>query len=129
MMMRSLAPDRERATLAFAAAVIVLVVPSAWGQIIAIVLGGLVGVARLRSDQLSDDAVLPNPVSRRAALLALGLFFPLLIGLPLALTAVPNHSMAMFEAFYRGWRACVWRRACRVAAASICSCPAGLDFG
>jgi len=32
-MMRLLAPDRERATLAVAATVIVLAIPSAWGQI------------------------------------------------------------------------------------------------
>src|SRR5512139_725379 len=49
-MMRSLAPDRERATLAVAAAAIVLAVPSAWGQIGAIVLGGIVGLALRRDD-------------------------------------------------------------------------------
>src|SRR5215510_14208956 len=37
-MMRSLAPDRERATMAVVGAVIVLAVPSAWGQIGAIAL-------------------------------------------------------------------------------------------
>src|SRR6185437_3416801 len=41
-MMRSLAPDRERATLAVVAAAIVLAMPSAWGQIGAILLGGVV---------------------------------------------------------------------------------------
>src|SRR3954462_9714400 len=40
-MMRSLAPDRERATLVVAAA-LVLAIPSAWGQIGAIVLGAAV---------------------------------------------------------------------------------------
>jgi chromate transporter len=40
-MMRSLTPDRERATLAVAAAVLVLAVLSAWGQVGAIVLGGV----------------------------------------------------------------------------------------
>jgi chromate transporter len=40
-MMRSLAPDRERATFAVAAAVIALAFPTAWGQVGAIILGGL----------------------------------------------------------------------------------------
>ena len=43
-MMRSLAPDRERATVAVAAAVIVLAFPGAWGQIGAIILGFAAGV-------------------------------------------------------------------------------------
>src|SRR5215468_8620142 len=42
-MMRTLAPDRARATVAVVAAVIVLAVPSAFGQVGAIVLGGLAG--------------------------------------------------------------------------------------
>src|ERR1700694_1758099 len=48
-MMRSLAPDRERATLAVIAAALVLTVPTAWGQIGAILLGGLAGVTLLRT--------------------------------------------------------------------------------
>ena len=42
-MATSLAPDRERASLAIAAAVLVLAVPGAAGQIAAIVAGGLIG--------------------------------------------------------------------------------------
>src|SRR5215467_259347 len=42
-MIRTLAPDRERATLAVAATVVVLAVPSAVGQVGAILLGGLAG--------------------------------------------------------------------------------------
>ena len=43
LMMRALAPDRTRATLAVAAAAVVLAVPSSFGQIGAIVLGGIAG--------------------------------------------------------------------------------------
>jgi chromate transporter len=43
-MMRSLAPDKERATLAVLAAIIALAVPTAWGQVTAIALGGIVGL-------------------------------------------------------------------------------------
>src|SRR5580698_3715502 len=43
-MMRALAPDRKRATLAAAAAALVLAMPSSFGQIIAIALGGVAGL-------------------------------------------------------------------------------------
>ena len=53
-MARTLAPDRARATLAVVAAIIVLALPSVWGQIGAIVLGGVAGmhaVSRRRRDR------------------------------------------------------------------------------
>jgi chromate transporter len=99
--MRSLAPDRQRATLAVAAAALVLAVPSAWGQIGAIVAGGIVGVTLLRNAAPSDHVSLPHPVSRTAGALALVAFFALLIGLPLAATIFPSHTITLFEAFYR----------------------------
>src|SRR5262245_33648260 len=65
-MARTLAPDKERATLAVVAAIIVLAVPSALGQIGAIMLGGLVGLALPRSEAAASHATLPLTVSRRA---------------------------------------------------------------
>ncbi|MEX0842650.1 MAG: chromate efflux transporter [Xanthobacteraceae bacterium] len=100
-MMRSLAPERERATLAIVAAALVLAVPSAWGQIGAILLGGIAGVTLLRSAIPTDHVALPHTVSRTAAIAAIVLFFAILLGLPLLLVAIPNHSLALFEAFYR----------------------------
>ena len=100
-MMRSLAPERERATLAVVAAALVLAVPSAWGQIGAILLGGIAGVTLLRSAVPTDHVALPHTVSRAAAIVAIVLFFAILLGLPLLLVAIPNHSLALFEAFYR----------------------------
>src|SRR5262249_43632759 len=63
-MMRSLAPDRERASMAVAAAAIVLAFPSAWGQVGAILLGGAAGLWLIRSAAPSDHAILPHAVSR-----------------------------------------------------------------
>src|SRR5271166_3520226 len=70
-MMRSLAPHRERATLAVVAAALVLAVPSAWGQIGAILLGGMAGVTLLRSGAPTDHVALPHAVSRTAAVAAI----------------------------------------------------------
>jgi chromate transporter len=100
-MMRSLAPDRERATLAIVTAAIVLAFPTAWGQIGAILLGGIVGVTLLRTSAPSDHVAMPHAVSRTAATVAIVLFFAILIGLPLLVAAVPNHGLQLFEAFYR----------------------------
>jgi chromate transporter len=100
-MMRSLAPDRERATLAVAAAALVLAVPTAWGQIGAILLGGAAGVTVLRTHAPTDHVAMPHAVSRSAAVLAVTLFFAILFGLPLILAAFPSHGIRLFEAFYR----------------------------
>jgi chromate transporter len=100
-MMRALAPDRERATLATIAAVLVLAIPSAWGQIGAIVLGGVAGLVLFRKAAPADHVALPHPVGRTAGALALVVFFVLLVGLPVLAAAVPSQSLTVFEAFYR----------------------------
>ena len=100
-MMRTLAPDRERATLAVVAAVIVLMVPTAWAQIVAIGLGAIAGVALLRGAVQEAHAVLPVRVSRTAGVVMLAVFLALLIGLPLLAAAVPSQAVKLVDAFYR----------------------------
>lgn len=100
-MMRSLAPDRDRATLAVVAAALVLAVPSTWGQVGAILLGGLAGITVLRGGAPTDHVAMPHAVSRTAAIVAIVLFFAILFGLPLVIAAVPSHALQLFEAFYR----------------------------
>lgn len=100
-MMRTLAPDRERATLAVAAAVIVSLVPSAWAQIAAIVMGAIAGITILRGGVPTDHIALPVGVSRTAGTLLLLTFFVLLIGLPLLAAAVPAQSIRLVDSFYR----------------------------
>lgn len=100
-MMRSLAPDRDRATVAVAAAVIVLAFPTAWGQIGAIILGFAAGVTMLPVNVPADHVSLPLKVGRTAGAVLLTVFFAILLGLPLLIAVVPNHSLQLFEAFYR----------------------------
>jgi chromate transporter len=100
-MMRSLAPDPARATLAAAATVIVLALPSSWGQISAIVLGGIVGLTALHGAPPVDHSDLPHPVSRGAAIAAIVAFFVILIGLPFVTAAMPSHALQLFDDFYR----------------------------
>jgi chromate transporter len=100
-MMRTLAPDRPRATLAVIAAVVVLAFPSALGQIGAIVLGGLAGVLLLGGEAQGNHAPLPLTVSRTTGAVCLVIFFILLAGLPILSAAFPNQTIKLVDAFYR----------------------------
>jgi chromate transporter len=100
-MAKSLCPDRPRATLAVFAAVVVLLVPSAWGQIGAIAAGGLIGVALWREDATAPVSALHVPIGRTFALVSLALFFVLLAGLPLLAAAIPSQALALFDSFFR----------------------------
>jgi chromate transporter len=103
-MAQSLAPDRPRATLAVAAALVALAVPSSIGQIAAIVLGGIIGVTLLPSaprTDATDHEPLGLKLHRGVAATAIVMFFVLLLFLaPLAGT-INSQALRLFEAFYR----------------------------
>ena len=100
-MARSLCPDAKRATLAVLATIGVLAVPSPFVQVGAIVVGGLVGWAILRTDAATDHVELGVRVNRRFAIAALALFFAALFGLPLLAAAFPSQTMALVDSFFR----------------------------
>jgi chromate transporter len=101
-MMRSLTPDRERATLAVVAAGISLAMPTALGQVSAIVFGGLLGLALLRDQGVTKQSFsIPLSVTRLHGTIALLLFFGLLIALPLAASTGGGLPLQLFDSFYR----------------------------
>jgi chromate transporter len=100
-MARTLTPDRERATLAVAAAVMMLALPSTVGQIAVIVLGAIVGWLLLPAEAREDGAALVVPLRRGIAIGALALFAVLLVGLPLAAGATGSHWVKLIDSFYR----------------------------
>jgi chromate transporter len=100
-MMRTLAPDRWRATIAVAAAVVVLVLPSAWVQVAVIAMGGLAGMLLPRDGAPESHAPLPLNVSRTTGAIMLTVFALLLAGLPLLAAALPSQAVKLFDAFYR----------------------------
>lgn len=101
-MARNLAPDRLRASIAMIAALVVIGMPTAVGQVAAIVAGAAAGAGLLRgSPGLGPPARLTVPVSRALALAALGVFLLLLLGLPVAAAVWPASAVAAVEAFYR----------------------------
>ena len=100
-MARSLAPDRERAGIAAAALVVVTLVAGAPGQIAAICLGGLAGLWLCRNAPGSVTGQLTFPISRRAGIVSLLIFFLLLVLLPALATATRSHALGLMDAFYR----------------------------
>ena len=100
-MARSLCPDRERASIAVAAALIILFSTSPVAQISAIALGGLAGLWLCRSGPAASSGQVEIPVSRKAGFVALTGFFVLLAGLPLLRGLTGSSGIALFEAFYR----------------------------
>jgi chromate transporter len=100
-MARTLCPDRERASIAVAAALIVLFGAAAAAQIAAILLGGIAGLWLCRTAPAPSVGHLAVPVSRGMGLVALTAFFLLLAGLPVLRSLGLAPSIALFDAFYR----------------------------
>jgi chromate transporter len=100
-MARALAPDRERMTLAVAAAAIALAVPATAGQLGAIALGALFGAVFLHGGAAPPAVPHTVAASRFGPVVALALFAALLIGLPLASAATGGRALAAAASFYR----------------------------
>jgi chromate transporter len=100
-MARSLAPDRERATLAILSAIVVLAWPGAPGQVFVIVLAGLIGWRVLGGSRDERRVSLPTTIRRRTAVASLAIFLALLLGLPLLRQAVSSQPLVVFDSFFR----------------------------
>jgi len=97
----TMATGKARATLAVAAAAVMLAVPTTAGQLSAIALGAVAGVVLLRTERAPSPSALAARVGRGFAILCFAVFFALLAGLPLLAAAFPDQALAMFNAFYR----------------------------
>ena len=100
-MARTLCPDRERASIALIATLIILFSTSSLAQIVVVALGGLAGLWLCRGGDSATGAHLAVPVTRRTGLVALAAFFLLLIGLPILHDVTHSEGLAVFDAFYR----------------------------
>jgi len=97
-MARMLCPDRQRASIACVAALLILISTSFAAQMGAIVMGGIAGFWVCRNSAPTVTTSLGAPVSRRVGAIALLIFFALLVALP-ALGI--SQSVQLFDAFYR----------------------------
>ena len=100
-MARTLCPDRERASIAVLAALIILFSTSSVAQIGAIVFGALAGPWLCRGAEPTAGGHVVMPVSRTTGFIALLVFFTLLGGLPILRNLWVVPGLALFEAFYR----------------------------
>jgi chromate transporter len=100
MMARTLTPDWRRRAIAVLATIIALAWPAALAPVA--IIAGAATVGRLVLDGPGAGPAGPEPatLSRRAGVVALALFFGLLVGLPV-LHAVIGSSVALVDAFYR----------------------------
>ncbi len=98
---RSLCPDRERASLAVAAAVLAVLLPGTTGQLAVIALGAAAGRWLLRAPPEAVHAPLHVPLGRRSAVALLVAFAALLVGLPLLAAALDTPVLTQFAGFFR----------------------------
>ncbi|MGB6541677.1 MAG: chromate efflux transporter [Xanthobacteraceae bacterium] len=100
-MARTLCPDRERASIALVAALIILFSTSAIAQVGDILLGGIAGLWLCRGAPPTATGHIAMPVSRIAGMVALAVFFVLLVGLPVLQSLRIWPGVALFDDFYR----------------------------
>ncbi len=100
-MAKTLCPDRPRVALALLAALLTLLLPSAWTQLAAIAATGLAGRWCLRLAPSAAPHPAPHAVSPRLGMTALGALVLLLLGLPLWASANASPSAALIDGVFR----------------------------
>jgi chromate transporter len=100
-MQRSLAPDRQRMALAIIATGIVLFGPAAYGTVLAIAVGALVGGFLLRPDAVESVRTIRLGISRSAGAAAGAAFLILLVVPPFLARIAGFKTLSAFDAFYR----------------------------
>jgi len=100
-MARSLTPDRERASIAAVAALIILFSTSSVAQIAAILLGAVAGLVLCRDAPPAAGGTVAMPISRGAGLIALTAFAVLLAAVLLLSGHLGSQGFDLFAAFYR----------------------------
>jgi chromate transporter len=101
-MARTLAVGPVRAGMAIGAAIGLVVVQGPAAQVATLAAGGIFGLALLREAPapVTPDAA-AETVDPQSALIALGLFALLLVGLPLAASLLQNTGLGLASVFYR----------------------------
>lgn len=83
------------------AAAVVIILPPAIGQVIVIVLAGLIGMFFLLSSQAAVTHEIDISISKNTGIVALILFFTLLICLPFVAKTAQSYPVTLFDNFYR----------------------------
>jgi chromate transporter len=100
-MARTLCPDRLRIAIAVGSALLILLLPTAMSQVIAIAMAGLIGWRAVRLPTQQPVRRQSYGVSRAVGAAALALFFGLLVVLPLVAVATQSTLWTLIDGFYR----------------------------
>ncbi len=101
-MARVLCPDRERASVAIVTTVVASSWPTVWGQILPIIVAGLIGWRFFPPPEKPPSTLhIRAPVSHTVGIASWVLFFGLLMGLPFLRQIEPSQSLAVFDSFFR----------------------------
>jgi chromate transporter len=100
-MAKSLCPDRTRAGFAIGSALLVIAIPSAWGQIAAILVGGILGWSRLKIGHLAPAKHRDYGISKATGAVLLTLFGLLLFVLPILGSSMASPIAAAIASFYQ----------------------------
>jgi chromate transporter len=100
-MARMLCPDRERATLAILTAIVALAWPSAAGQVIPIIVAGLIGWRLFPPANTPPALHIRVAISHWVGIASWVLFFGLLLALPLVRQVTASQTVAVFDGFFR----------------------------
>src|SRR6185437_1376908 len=79
---KSLTPDKKRITIAMIAAILTLMIPTAFGQISIIAGAGVAGCIMYRKEKAPNPVEIPLTFGKRIGVAAWVIFFLLLIGIP-----------------------------------------------
>ncbi len=100
-MARTLTPDRARATIALAAAALVIMMPGVIGQLAAIGLGALAGGVLYRNEPVVTGGPVPDLIGRRTGAICLMLFVLVFVGLALAARLTDLPWLMVVDGLYR----------------------------
>jgi chromate transporter len=100
-MAQNLTPDIKRKGIALFALVATLFWQTTFTQVLVIVISALFGYFLYKQVQISDGDKMNFPISRLFGSVCLGLFFGLLILLPIINGLISSNWLALFDSFYR----------------------------
>ena len=99
-MAKALCPDWPRRTVAIFVAILTMAWPGASGQVAAIVVGAILGLSFLRYEQSANHGPLLFAPSKKISMASLGIFFALLMLLPI-LAQEGSMPLMIADSFYR----------------------------
>lgn len=99
-MSRMLCPDWPRRSVAIFAALLTLILPGILGQMTAIGCGMILGLFFLNYEASNDHTPHLFTLSKKISVISLGLFFALLLSLPI-LAQQGSQALALVDSFYR----------------------------